>query len=366
MLLRSGKKVQFSKSEAAGVEDDQVSGELEKEKVSTPPDVPKTFDINSPFPGRLAKAKKEDSVKEILDTFRKVKINIPLLDAIRQLPKYAKFLKGLCTNRNKLNVQDKLKVGENVLAVLQRKLPQKCKDPDMTLNLEPLKETRVVIQLTDRSNVYSEGVVEDVLVKVNEFIFPTDFYIVDMNDDTSVNSAVLLLGRSFMSTARIKIDVHEGTLSVKFDGKTITFNIFDVMKYLDDTESINYFCVTNSIVQDHFEQNLMADKLKFMLQQSKMNEEVESVDDEDTVEVIMSLHSLPAFPDRSVDAFLSLLISNERILPSVEQAPELELKELPKHLKYVYLGDHNTLPVIIVSDLTAVQEKKTLTSVARV
>ncbi|XP_027181627.1 uncharacterized protein LOC113780002 [Coffea eugenioides] len=258
MLLRSGKKVQFSKSEAAGVKDDQVSGELEKEKVSTPPDVPKTFDINSPFPGRLAKAKKEDSVKEILDTFRKVKINIPLLDAIRQLPKYAKFLKGLCTNRNKLNVQDKIKVGENVLAVLQRKLPQKCKDPDMTLNLEPLKETRVVIQLTDRSNVYSEGVVEDVLVKVNEFIFPTDFYIVDMNDDTSVNSAVLLLDRSFMSTARIKIDVHE----------------------------------------DHFEQNLMADKLKFMLQQSKMNEEVESVDDEDTVEVIMSLHSLPAFPDR--------------------------------------------------------------------
>ena len=134
------------------------------------------------------------------------------------------------------------------------------------LNLGLLKDTRVVIQLADKSNVYPERVVEDVLVKVNEFIFPADFYIVDMNDDNSVNSAVLLLGRPFMSTARTKIDVHEGTLSVKFYEQTITFNIFYAMKYLDDTESINYVGVTNSIMQDHLEQNLMEDKLEFVLQ----------------------------------------------------------------------------------------------------
>ncbi|XP_071921722.1 uncharacterized protein [Coffea arabica] len=158
-----------------------------------------------------------------------------------------------------------VRVGENMSAVLQRMLPQKCKDPGMftipciigqkriergmldlgasinvmpifrALNLGPLKKTRVVIQLADRSNVYPEGLMEDILVKVNEFIFPADFYIVDMNDDTSVNSAVLLLSRPFMNTARTKIDVHEGTLSVEFDGETITFNIFDAMKYPDDT-----------------------------------------------------------------------------------------------------------------------------------
>ena len=201
-----------------------------------------------------------------MDTFRKVEINIPLLEAIRQLPKYARFLKGLCTNRNKLNLQDKVRVGENVSAVLQTKLLQKCKDPGMftiqciigqkriengmldlgasinvmplsifkTFNLGPLKDTRVVIQLADRSNVYPEGVVEDVLVKVNEFIFPADFYIVDMNDDNSVNSAVLLLGRPFMSTARIKIDMHEGTLSVEFDGETIM--LFLVLMITKDFE----------------------------------------------------------------------------------------------------------------------------------
>ena len=131
MLLQSGKEVQSSKSETTGDEDEQVSEKLEREKVSSPSPIPKAFDINSPFPGRFAKAKKEELENEILDTFRKVEINIPLLETIRQLPKYARFLKGLCTNRNKLNLQDKVRVGENVSAVLQRKLPQKCKDPGM-------------------------------------------------------------------------------------------------------------------------------------------------------------------------------------------------------------------------------------------
>ena len=227
-------------------------------------------------------------------------------------------------------------------------------------NLGPLKDTRVVIQLADRSNVYPEGVVEDVLVKVNEFIFPADFYIVDMNDDNSVNSTVLLLSRPFMSTVRTKIDVYEGTLSVEFDGEMIMFNIFDGMKYPNDTESINYVGVTNYIVQDHLEQNLMENKLEFVLQQSKTDADVESEDEEDTIKAIMSLHSLPALPHRSIDSFLPLPTSNERILPSVEQASELELKEFLKHLKHAYLGDHNTLPVSIANDLTTVQEEKLL------
>ena len=83
-------------------------------------------------------------------------------------------------------------------------------------------------------------------------------------------------------------------------------------------------------------------------------------DDGDTIEAIISLHSLPAFSNRSVALFLPLPISNERILPSVEQAPKLELKELSKHLKYAFLRDHNTLSVIVASDLTAVQEEKLL------
>ena len=63
--------------------------------------------------------------------FRKVEINIPLLDAIKQVPRYAKFLKELCTNKRKLKGNEKISVGENLSAVFQKKLPPKCKDPDM-------------------------------------------------------------------------------------------------------------------------------------------------------------------------------------------------------------------------------------------
>ena len=55
-----------------------------------------------PFPSRFARSKKEENEKEILDIFRKVQVNIPLLDAIKQIPRYAKSLKELCTNKRKL------------------------------------------------------------------------------------------------------------------------------------------------------------------------------------------------------------------------------------------------------------------------
>ena len=92
--------------------------------------MPRTVDqqtiTNFPFP---IKSKKEKSEKEILETFRKVQVNILLLDAIKQAPRYAEFFKELCTNKRKLRGDERVRVGENVSAMLQRKLPQKCKDP---------------------------------------------------------------------------------------------------------------------------------------------------------------------------------------------------------------------------------------------
>ena len=93
-----------------------------KEKVTPKPSFP-SYITHPPFPSRLAKSKEEQE-KEILDTFRKVEVNIPLLDAIKQVPKYAKFMKELCTSKRKLKGNEKVSVGENVSAILQKKLPQ--------------------------------------------------------------------------------------------------------------------------------------------------------------------------------------------------------------------------------------------------
>ena len=109
------------------------------------------------------------------------------------------------------------------------------------LKLGDLKETGVVIQLADQSNAYPRGVLEDVLVQVNELVFSTDFYVLDMEDEGSPMPTSLLLGRPFMKTARTKIDVYNGTLIMEFDGEIVRFNIFEAMRYPSDFKCLFYY-----------------------------------------------------------------------------------------------------------------------------
>ncbi|XP_023750593.2 uncharacterized protein LOC111898943 [Lactuca sativa] len=179
------------------------------------------------------------------------KKNTPLI------PRYAKFLKELCTNKRKLKGNEKISMNENASAVLQRKLPPKCKDPGMftvpckigdvtfssvmldlgasingmphsvyeSLNVGPLSETGVIISLADKSSVFPRGILEDVLVQVNQLVFPTDLYVIDLDEQVSSKSGIILLGRPFLNAARTKIDVYARSLTMEFDGETISFNI---------------------------------------------------------------------------------------------------------------------------------------------
>ncbi|XP_026443137.1 uncharacterized protein LOC113343017 [Papaver somniferum] len=181
-----------------------------------------------PFPGRFSKDnRKVEQDRDIWDVFKKVQVNIPLVEVIRQTPRYVKCVKELCTKKVNLTGNEVTSVGENASEYLRKKLPPKLKDPGSfiipcttgkrrftkamldlaafinvmptsiydALNLGPLKETGIVIQLADRSDVYPK----------------------DMSDVNSSSSTPLLLGRPFMSTARTKIDVQNGTLTMEFD-----------------------------------------------------------------------------------------------------------------------------------------------------
>lgn len=66
-----------------------------------------------------------------METFSKVEVNLPLLRAIKQVFRYIKFLKELCTNRRKLSNNERASMGENVSAIIQKKLPPKYEDQDM-------------------------------------------------------------------------------------------------------------------------------------------------------------------------------------------------------------------------------------------
>ncbi|CAN6547344.1 unnamed protein product [Malus baccata var. baccata] len=162
ITLRSGKEVgtEPKPSKSALKEDEKLQIEEEENqakataRVETPmPQPPKhsnsatigkegPIQVNSnvipsnvPFPSRFLQAKNEEEEKDVLETFRKVHVNIPLLDAIKQIPKYAKFLKKLCTTRKRIREREVVHVSENVSALLQRKLPPNAKIQVVSLSL---------------------------------------------------------------------------------------------------------------------------------------------------------------------------------------------------------------------------------------
>ncbi|RDY07769.1 hypothetical protein CR513_08074, partial [Mucuna pruriens] len=177
-----------------------------------------------PFPTWTISASKSESDEELLKMYRKVEINIPLLDAIKQIPKNTKFLKELCVHKRKKmkgtvevrGIVSALTRNEEFTTGAQQALPKKCRDPEIfsvpcsigdctfvdamldlgasinvmptsiykSLNFGDLEPTVMTIQLANRSVVQPLGVLEDVLVHVNELIFLADFYVLDMEDET--------------------------------------------------------------------------------------------------------------------------------------------------------------------------------------
>ncbi|KAM1185754.1 hypothetical protein ACFX2G_015334 [Malus domestica] len=346
------------------------------------------FPLNVPFPSRFKQTKKEEAEKDILETFRKVQVNIPLLDAIKQVPRYAKFLKELCTTRKRISNKEVVQVSENVSAVLQRKLPPKCKDPGSftipcvigntkfehamldlgasinvmpysiyaSMNLGELKNDGVIIQLADRSNAYPKGVLEDVLVQVDNLIFPADFYVLEMEDSPNVTPLPILLGRPFMKTARTKIDVFKGTLTMEFDGEIINFNISEAMKFPKDDHSCFSIDILDELAQDYLDM-LEDDPLETTIAQGFGTKPNMAVPNDEHAELVAALESLPKHHGKPSNP-IPIPVSTNTLLPSVIQAPVLELKPLPDHLKYAFLGEEETLPIIVSSSLTTLEEEK--------
>jgi len=223
----------------------------------------------------------EEVDKEILETFRKVEVNIPLLDTIKQIPKYAKFLKELCTHKRRMKGHERISMGKNISVLIGKFVPhilEKCKDPSTfcipcvignikfenamldlgasinvmplsiykSLSLGPMQPMGVVIQLANRSVAHPTGLIEDVLVRVGELIFPADFYVLDMEEGFSHGSAPMNLGRPFLKTTRTKIDVYAGTLSMEFGDTVVHFNILYAMKH----PSENHYVFLAELIDD--------------------------------------------------------------------------------------------------------------------
>ena len=256
ITLRSGKEVDQPLPKP--VEESRQGEEMQSEHILLEEDTMK-YRIPPPFPQALRGKRKATQQAGILEVLRQVKVNIPLLDLINQVPAYAKFLKDLCTIKKGLGIEKKAFLIEHVSALIQSKYPVKYKDPGsptipvniggncinkalldlgasvnlmpfsvyMQLGLGELKPTTITLSLADRSVKIPKGIVEDVLVKIDKFYYPVDFVVLDTEQSSNEpNHVPIILGRPFLATANAIINCRNGLMQLTFGDMTLELNIF--------------------------------------------------------------------------------------------------------------------------------------------
>ena len=258
--------------------------ESEKEVPTLDDPLPRQGTVAAPFPQRLTPPNKGKNFIEIGEVLRKVNINIPLLDAINQIPSYAKYLKDLCTVKRQLNVRKKSFATEHVSAIAQHNAPLKLKDPGsptitcvigtkvindalldlgssvnlmpysvyLQLGLGEMKPTSVVLQLADRSMAKPRGFIEDVLVQVDKFYYPVDFVILDLKGAKPGKGSDLILGRPFLATCNAIINCRDGQMKLSFGNMKVELNIFKTCKIVPNLEEVEEVNCIKTCVNEYF------------------------------------------------------------------------------------------------------------------
>ncbi|XP_073153563.1 uncharacterized protein [Henckelia pumila] len=164
--------------------------------------------------------------------------------------------------------------------------------------------------------------------------------------------------RPFLKTSMNKIEVHSGTLTMEFDGEVVKFNIYDAMRFSNSDDCVYSVDILDYLAQEYSEHAGKYELEVVIIAPIHQDEDGVGRSKEAQEKIENILNSAPELPQSGNLAYLSLPISNTQRLPSILQAPVVELETLPKHLKYVFLGERETLSVIISNSLEAEQEDK--------
>nr|GEV88912.1 reverse transcriptase domain-containing protein [Tanacetum cinerariifolium] len=356
----------------------QIQVEGQKDKPIEEPSViiPKAK-ANLPYPLRLVKEKiceKDDILAaKFMEIFRDLHFELTFADALVHMPKFAPMFKKLLNNKKKLIELTKTPVNENCSAVVLKKLPEKLGDPGRflipydfsefnnclalvdlkaSINLMPLSiwkklklptlnDTKMVLELADRTISKPTGVAENIFVKVGKFYFLADFVVLDFIADSRVP---LILGSPFLSTAHALIDVYEGEIILRHDDQSLTlkcgdkpsisYNYFQSLNKVDliDTTCEEYSqevlgfadVVSNEVSTPYFEPIISnsAQNLTPFNEKALLNSDPE-----------------PPYPNQKhyfPKAHNDLkVVEPKNNKSSDDEPPEVELKESPPHLELV-------------------------------
>ncbi|XP_058783187.1 uncharacterized protein LOC131657848 [Vicia villosa] len=315
-------------------DENEEASEKEKPYVPPPPYKPPI-----PYPQRLAKSKNEGQFKKFVELLKQLNVTIPFTEAITQMPSYAKFLKEILSNKKK--------IVENETVTLTAEYKALC-DLGASVSLMPLsiceklklgelRPTRMSLQLADRSVKFPVGMLENVPVRIGQFYIPTDFIIMDIKEDSNIP---IILGRPFLATAGAIIDVKKGKLTFEVGEEKVEFILSQFFKAPAIDDSCCFLDVIDECVKEmEKQQNTYSEVLKIQMppifEDDNWREE---------------------YQDNNLSECLALTPDH---IPCPKK-PAIELKTLPKDLRYEFLDEELERPVIVNADLGQIETEKLL------
>nr|XP_016478901.1 PREDICTED: uncharacterized protein LOC107800267 [Nicotiana tabacum] len=301
--------------------------------------------------------------------------------AFQEMSGFAKYLKDLITKK-RTTKNEVVNLTHRVSSISATSTVEKKEDPGAftipctfgahdfaralsdnvtSINLMPLaiykqaelgmpNPTSMRLQMADRSIKRPVGIVDDVLVKVGKFHLPADFVILDCVVDKEIP---IILGRPFLATGRALMDSERNEIKFRVNDEEVTFQASKGMKLPLEYESILVIDVVDE-VEDAVEMKMEEQCLGEALAAILVNFDGEDM--EGYMESVNALEGLGSYTYAPTK--LTLDLENRDTPPAkpyIIEPPQLELKPLPPHLRYKFLGSNDSLPVIVSSLFNDVQ-----------
>ncbi|GJT43489.1 reverse transcriptase domain-containing protein [Tanacetum coccineum] len=395
------------------------------EPVVAPVSAPKPNQKPSiPYPSRLndqkLHEKADNQIEEFYQIFKDLSFKISFTDALLLMPKFALTLKALIGNKEKLSEMARTPLNEHCSAVILNKLPEKLRDPDKFLipfEFPRMDECLSLADLGASINLMPLSVWKNLsLPELTPTCMTLELVdssisqpiVVDFDADPRVP---LILGRSFLNTRCALIDVYEGELTLRVGKKAVTFNLDQTSRYSSnyDDNSVNRIDVIDMAYEEYSQEvigfsdviasgnhtpyydpivSTSSPTLTPFGDSDFLLEEVDAFlaleDDPTSPEVDHSyydpegdillleeyLNDDPSLPPPTQGNYLPEIRKELKVCEakndksSIDEPPEVELKDLPPHLEYAFLEGDDKLPVIIAKDLS-VEEKAALIKVLK-
>ncbi|GJU76334.1 reverse transcriptase domain-containing protein [Tanacetum coccineum] len=344
---------------------------------------------NIPYPSRLndqkLREKATNQMEKFFQIFQDLHFDISFANSLLLMPKFASTIKSLLTNKDKLFELAKIPLNENCSAMLLKKPPEKLGDSDKFLIPCDFPGMDVCHALADLGT------------SIN--LMPLSIWKKLSLPELTPTRMILELARSFLRTGRALIDVYGEEITLRVNDEAVTFNLNQTTRYSStyDDMSVNRIDVIDVACEEYAQEVLgfsnksmggnpiptfepiisdsspsltpfegsdfILEEIEAYLKDDSISPEIDHADFDPEGDICLIERLLNNDPFQLPPMDLKQ-VEVTKAKSSIEEPPELELKDLPSHLEYAYLEGTDKLPVIIAKSLKD-DEKEALLKVLK-